>query len=336
MEPDLYINEVTQHVLPIAPCVQHRFPGVKGSEMLCTDRGGEGTTDRKQKKMAVDCPLMGGCQDEDAGCVQTSDQAFKTHNVESCQWGRLGAGGCSIDDMFTARRCGIEEPRVSSFCGGGTSDDNVGPTVSCSGDCESMQLTSRWANGDMVAKSRGSVERVSLWLRGIQDETGGGYIEGPGMSTQTLHQLPQPQHEWAACKGRSDIDRACSTFQSLATPPKVPVVSIQNAGCNACYNNKHQPSGCPRPLLVPIIIHMDEDDHKFLASQWFARSLLDPSADASIDFQQSFAQLRLLQEHLCQCQPPPVALLRVGIARMAEVLDTLHDHFLHCIEASMV
>ena len=333
LEPDLYINEVTQNVLPMATSIQQRYSVARDLVSECEQEGAEGPTEQKQM-MSVDCLRMGCSQAKDATCVQAQDQAFENQNVESSVQRRMAADEWPISDVCDVDQSALEDRRSRSLCGGEASDDDLGLTISSCGDCDSIEIAGGWVGDGIVAESRETMNRVSFWLQGTQEWTKENYIEGVGTSTVDSNRCIQPPSALAAPEGCNVMDRSFTAFHPPSMPPEIPLPPTLNDDPYAC--STQQWKGCSQPLLVPIIIHMDEDDHKILATQWFSRSLPDPSVGVDVDFQQSFARLRLLQEHLCECQPPSVALLRVGIAKLPEALDTLHDHFLHCIEASMV
>eukprot|EP00803_Ostreobium_quekettii_P010751 evm.model.scf_186.13 EVM.evm.TU.scf_186.13 scf_186:101302-105734(-) len=121
-----------------------------------------------------------------------------------------------------------------------------------------------------------------------------------------------------------------------ATPLGSSPWSLPAAGGNPTSLRFCQHNASPaRPVFMPIIIQMDEDDHELLATQWATRSGSGDPLQGGADFRQTFSRLRLLQKHLCEWHPSGVAVVRVGVARMAEALDKLHDHFLDCIQKSM-
>eukprot|EP00891_Asterochloris_glomerata_P001467 jgi/Astpho2/1467/fgenesh1_pm.00026_%23_1_t len=73
------------------------------------------------------------------------------------------------------------------------------------------------------------------------------------------------------------------------------------------------PKDSNSPVFVPIVLAMEESDHRVLIQEWHARQL----------------------DRLCRYAQRDVPVVHVSIASFPTVLDKLHDYLLKCIEVAM-
>lgn len=84
------------------------------------------------------------------------------------------------------------------------------------------------------------------------------------------------------------------------------------------------------PLFIPVVVTVEKGDHKVLASQWC------PDSQNKIEFGEVFNKLRYLNDYLRNTSAREVIVASLDISCLATTLDQLHDHFLKCVEESMI
>lgn len=100
----------------------------------------------------------------------------------------------------------------------------------------------------------------------------------------------------------------------------------------------------PTPVFVPIVVSMDDRDHKLLVEEWYSRQMamsgqLSNTAISDQEVTDSanaiYSRIRLLQEHLCTYSERNVPVVQINFANFSDTLDQLHDYLLQCIGSAM-
>lgn len=154
---------------------------------------------------------------------------------------------------------------------------------------------------------------------------------GSGEAANQCHNRPPVFKN--GCHGKTQMVDVSSEISYVPSPPWF--ASSLTSGSQTVLSML-QETVCDSPVFIPVIIHMDEEDHRILAMQSFSHNRSEVSVSSKIDFERHFARIRLLQEHLCNVHANGVAKVRVGITSIAEAINKLHDHFLLSIQASMI
>jgi hypothetical protein len=94
------------------------------------------------------------------------------------------------------------------------------------------------------------------------------------------------------------------------------------------------PAGGPRPIFIPVIIAMDEPDHRLMAEDALARRQQIQQKKHEADEAAAFWRARALQAHLASYERQGLPVLRVRYGAFTEAVDALHDYALRCIRLS--
>lgn len=129
---------------------------------------------------------------------------------------------------------------------------------------------------------------------------------------------------------------APSQAPSDQQPTDVRLSSANNSvptGNQSTNKSIESPKDSNSPVFVPIVLAMEESDHRVLIQEWHARQL---NGCSSPDYPESvYQRLHSLQDRLCRYAQRDVPVVHVSIASFPTVLDKLHDYLLKCIEVAM-
>ncbi|MCO5588947.1 hypothetical protein L7F22_042910 [Adiantum nelumboides] len=86
-----------------------------------------------------------------------------------------------------------------------------------------------------------------------------------------------------------------------------------------------------KAIIVPIVLRMDEFDHKTLLEEWImcksATALLDEGKKEAL-----INRLMTIQDYLCSFKRQGIIVRSVSATTFPQTLDALHSHLLQCIE----
>jgi hypothetical protein len=98
-----------------------------------------------------------------------------------------------------------------------------------------------------------------------------------------------------------------------------------------------------RPLFVPILITMDEQDHGLVAEEAQARPAADYDGSGPADGElherelaEGLARMRALQEYLVTFEAAGLPVVKLQYGDFGDVLDKLHEYILQCIKLAMM
>jgi len=100
-------------------------------------------------------------------------------------------------------------------------------------------------------------------------------------------------------------------MQPLGAPPRDPLTR-----------------GRQRPLLVPIVLEMAEEDHWEMVRDW-SKACTEP-ADSAV-----FERLRTLQDYLLQFEEKGCVNVEVRLDSVGDTIDAVHEFLLSCLEKAL-
>ncbi|GMH37956.1 hypothetical protein BSKO_05840 [Bryopsis sp. KO-2023] len=87
-----------------------------------------------------------------------------------------------------------------------------------------------------------------------------------------------------------------------------------------------------QPLFIPIIVSMDKADHQVVVHQWS----LDVCKENGLRFDDVFRRVRGMDKYMRETSCEGVTVVKADLAGFSQALDSLHDHFLDCVEVAMM
>jgi hypothetical protein len=88
-----------------------------------------------------------------------------------------------------------------------------------------------------------------------------------------------------------------------------------------------------RPVIVPLILRMDEDDYPIVAEEWL-RTRLSPESDG-LARQKLLSRLIAVQQYLAGYEAADMHVLHTGILDFQKTLDAMHDICLFGMELAL-
>ncbi|GBG60787.1 hypothetical protein CBR_g12525 [Chara braunii] len=109
----------------------------------------------------------------------------------------------------------------------------------------------------------------------------------------------------------------------------VAVVGKSESSRAECTRRKQVGKHTLKPIIVLIVLKMDEEDHDSLLEEWFGNRM-SPPYDGNLA--QVRANLRVIQKYLCSFEGQGVATVKVSPTTFSQTLDGLHGFLLQSIE----
>lgn len=97
-------------------------------------------------------------------------------------------------------------------------------------------------------------------------------------------------------------------------------------------DQKNGTSKRAKPIIVPIVLKMDEDDHLTLLAEWRSCHMTDGDQHLEVDDHTLLERLRIIEDYLCSFEGEGVAVVNVSATSFSKALDRLHVFLLHKIE----
>eukprot|EP00249_Psilotum_nudum_P009924 c22235_g1_i2 orf=321-1817(+) len=97
-------------------------------------------------------------------------------------------------------------------------------------------------------------------------------------------------------------------------------------------STEKQHLGSAKAIIVPIVLKMDEFDHKMLLEEWIACRSNNGVLITEAEEKGLMNNLMSIQEYLCSFESQGMTVVNISATTFPKTLDKIHSHLLQCIE----